>query len=402
MATVGFIDDDHVASAMSNSAQWFVAKSARQLGPSVKTERALREFVNDQSGAFADGLFVGGYGPMLLLENVEATRYLGWSDVATGNVIVSGLHIGLETTNTHVIWLDRNLQREGESEVIDLGYGSPNRVWWLDPNHAVFERTSSGMPYKTDVELVDFRHHDIKLSLGSYPYVQRIDYYEDMGMVAVLVEGEIHRFKIDLEYDKLTELPKLVDAMSMQMVRMVDPAKSGGVIAVGASYDEVGERVTTWRDDTTKTIHGKKTKAALAGGLVGIGPTGAMFVREADGTTIHDDGRPRFHLADQAIVDLAVTNRSGDRFAGIHASELMMFDGEGKQLWKQTIWGVQTAIFTTDGMRLVVRTTGGLVLLDAATGERITSACGFQFGIMTKTPVSNALNTRPVCEDSGA
>jgi len=66
------------------------------------------------------------------------------------------------------------------------------------------------------------------------------------------------------------------------------------------------------------------------------------------------------------------------------------------------VWGVQTAIFTTDSTRLVVRTTGGLVMLDAATGARIAAACGFQFGIMTKTPISNALNTRPVCEDSGA
>jgi hypothetical protein len=58
-------------------------------------------------------------------------------------------------------------------------------------------------------------------------------------------------------------------------------------------------------------------------------------------------------------------------------------------------------LFTRDGTRLLVRTTGGLLMLDAATGERLSAACGFTFGIMTKSPSATTLNTRPVCEDLG-
>ena len=44
---------------------------------------------------------------------------------------------------------------------------------------------------------------------------------------------------------------------------------------------------------------------------------------------------------------------------------------------------------------------GWLFDLDAATGARVSAACGFSFGVMTKTPQVNAFNTQPVCEDLG-
>ncbi len=78
-----------------------------------------------------------------------------------------------------------------------------------------------------------------------------------------------------------------------------------------------------------------------------------------------------------------------------------MYDPEGTVLWKQNVWGAQGIVFTTDNAAVIVRTSGGLIELDPATGARINAACGFAFGVMTKTPIMNTFNTQPVCEDLG-
>ena len=58
-----------------------------------------------------------------------------------------------------------------------------------------------------------------------------------------------------------------------------------------------------------------------------------------------------------------------------------------------------TVQFTTDDKKLILRTSGGLVLLDALTGARIAQACGFEFGVFDKDPPINTLGVTPVCED---
>jgi hypothetical protein len=399
--SIGLLDDDHAVAVAFSTVHWLIAKTAKKpdVDPWKIETSPTQESVNDQVYAIGDGMFVSALGPNLVKQDLHDTTYLGWSDVASGNVIVSGVGVGLEPRNGHMVWLDRNLQRENEVDVSELGYGPLARTWWLDPNHAVLER--GGKNNMTDVFLVDVRHHEVNVALGTYRYIQQISYVDDVGMIAIVVAGEIHRFKVDLEYDKTTALPTLLGNVQMQPFRLLDPARANGLVAIGVGFDEIGARVTFWRDAQTSTIQAAKAKAGLLGMPVGIDATGMLYVRIDDTVTGVRDGKDVVHFPIGEVADMLVANAAGDRLAGIHAAELSVYDPRGGLKWRQNVWGVQAMLFTRDGTRLVVRTTGGLLMLDAATGERLSAACGFTFGIMTKTPAATALNTRPVCEDLG-
>lgn len=399
--SIGLLDDDHAVAVAFSTVHWLIAKTAKKpdVDPWKIETSPTQESVNDQVYAIGDGMFVSALGPNLVKQDLHDTTYLGWSDVASGNVIVSGVGVGLEPRNGHMVWLDRNLQRENEVDVSELGYGPLSRTWWLDPNHAVLER--GGKDNMTDVLLVDVRHHEVSVALGTYRYIQQISYADNVGMIAIVVAGEIHRFKVDLEYDKTTALPTLLGNVQNSQFRLLDPARANGLIAIGVGYDELGERVTSWRDAQASTIQGTKSKTPLLGAPVGIDATGMIYVRAGDKVTGVRDGKDVEHFPTGEVSEMLVSNAAGDRLAGIHGAELSVYDFKGGVKWRQNVWGAQAMLFTRDGTRLVVRTTGGLLMLDAATGERLSAACGFTFGIMTKTPAATALNTRPVCEDLG-
>jgi hypothetical protein len=398
---IGLVDEDHAVAVAFSAVHWLVAKTAKKpdIDPWKIETSPTAESVNDQVYAIGDGMFVSALGPNLVKQDLHDTTYLGWSDVASGNVIVSGVGVGLEPGNGHMVWLDRNLQRENEVDVAELGYGPLMRTWWLDSNHAVLERR--GKNDTSEVFLVDVRHHEVDVALGSFRYIQQISYAEDVGMISIVIAGEIHRFKVDLEYDKTTALPTLLGNVQTQWFRLLDPARANGLIAIGVGYDDMGMRVTSWHDAQAKTIQGAKSKTPLLGAPIGIDASGMIFQRGGDNVTGVRDGKAVLHFPTGDLLELLVSNAAGDRLAGIHGAELAVYDPNGGLKWRQNVWGAQAMLFTRDGTRLVVRTTGGLLMLDAATGERLAAACGFTFGIMTKTPAATALNTRPVCEDLG-
>src|SRR5262249_40580901 len=97
--------------------------------------------------------------------------------------------------------------------------------------------------------------------------------------------------------------------------------------------------------------------------------------------------------------DFIMPNRDGTLLATMHQGEIAIIDPNGVPRWHETVWGTQMVQFTGDERRLLVRTSGGLIALDAATGKRVAAACGFGFGLLDKEPQLNTLGVTPVCED---
>lgn len=399
---IGLVDEDHAVAVAFSTVHWLIAKTApkKVSADPWKVETSPgQETVNDQVYAIGDGMLVSALGPNLVKQDLHDTTYLGWSDVATGNLVISGVEVGLEPRSGHIVWLDRNLQRERDVDLTELGYVWPKRAWWLDANHAVLER--NGKANMTDLTLVDLRHRDVEIKLGTYSYVQQVTYAEDVGMITIAVADEVHRFKVDLDYNKTTPLATLTGSVSSQQLRLLDPTRANGLIAITVSYDEGNWRVTTWRDAPSSTIAGVKSKTPLIGNPIGGDATGMIYVRFGETVSAVRDGKEVLHFPTGEVAEMLIPNTAGDRLAGIHGPELSVYDLSGGLQWRLNVWGAQAMVFTHDGARLVVRTTGGLLVLDATTGERLAAACGFTFGIMTKTPTAAALDTRPVCEDLG-
>ncbi len=399
---LGFVDDDHVVRVFRTTHWWSAKAAAAPAKPDpwhVETGGG-DETVNDIAGAFGDGRVVAGIGPDLLLQDLHDTRYLGWRDTASGALVAAGAHVGLETTSTHVVWLDRELQRETDLELGDLGLGTVNRAWWLDPDHAVVQSNDQN---RVKLELVDLRHRDRRVDLGTYGYVARVELEPSLHVLAIADGGVIRRFSVDLERDRVDELPALDASTSLQTMRLLDPARANGAIAIVAGYGDDGERLITYRADGARRharIRGKRS-AALEGNVLGIAPDGTVYLRTAGAVIAQRDGKTGLHFPAGELSDLLVPDASGEHLASIHGTEVAMYLADGTVVWRQHVWGAQDVRFVAGGSRLVLRTAGGIVALDVATGARRAAACGFAFGLMTKTPQTGALNVQPVCEDLG-
>jgi hypothetical protein len=400
-AAIGFVDNDRVARLVGTT-HWWISTHAGK-GVKVADPWHVDNGIGDENingdGQAADGKIVAGLGPDLVIQDLHDTKYLGWRELATGNVIASGMHIGVETTSLHIVWLDRALQRESEVDLGDFGFSTRNRVWWLDPNHAVVMETGD----KPALTLVDFRHRDQRVALGSFTYVQRVELDRTSNELAVVDDGVARRYTLDLEHDQMTELQPLALSFQASMLIQLDPARNAGAIAIVWGYDENGDRFATYRDGDAKPgkrLKGKNYKMP-SGNFVGYDRDGTIYMHDVEGIYAMHDGKILRRFPLHELATSIVADKTGQRLVGIQGASVTMYDPQGTVLWTQNVWSAQSIVFTTDGAGVLVRTGGGLIELDAATGARITAACGFSFGVMTKTPQVNAFNAQPVCEDLG-
>jgi len=399
-SAIGFVDDDRVV-RMTGTTHWWIATHAGKSGK-VADPWHVDNGIGDESiggdGAVADGIVVSGTGPDLVLQDLYDTKYLGWRQLASGALIQAGSHLGVTTTMSSVVWLDRALQRESEVALEDYGFTGRDRTWWLDPNHAVV----AGAGDSAALSLVDLRRPIKSVALGSYTYVQRVDYDEAMHQLAVLDDRVVRRFTVDLEHDQITELQALDVTFQPSIVIQLDPARSDGAIAIAWGYDDDGDRMATFREADAKPgkhIKAKKRRVE-SGSYAGFSPDGTIFMHDGKGVLALRDGKTVRRFPKGELADSLVADKTGERLVGIHGAAVTMYDAAGAKRWTQNVWGAQSALFAADGS-IVVRTTGGLIELDPATGTRIAAACGFAFGVMTKTPTISTFNTQPVCEDLG-
>ena len=400
-SAIGFVDNDRVV-RISGQTKWWIATHAENTVNIIDpwhVDTGLGEQSINGDGQVADGVVVAGIGSDLLLQDRNATRYLGWRELATGAVIAAGSHVGVETTMSHIVWLDRALQRESDVDLEDFGFTARDRVWWLDPNHAAVMSTGD----KAALELIDFRHRDQRLALGTYTYIQRVDFDQATHRLAVVDDGVVRRFELDLEHDQMTELAALDLPFQSSLLIQLDPARNAGAVAIAWGYDDDGERMATYRDGDAKPNKRLKAKnhKVPASSYRGAAADGTIYMQDGESVFAMRDGKTVRRFPKGEVADSLVADSTGQRLVGIHQAAVTMYDAQGAVLWTQNVWGAQGIVFTTDDAGVIVRTSGGLIELDPATGARINAACGFAFGVMTKTPIMNTFNTQPVCEDLG-
>jgi hypothetical protein len=135
--------------------------------------------------------------------------------------------------------------------------------------------------------------------------------------------------------------------------------------------------------------------------VIDVDRAGTVFVipREVDGdrksVRAYRDGRlVRTIEVDGAAIGGAVA-RNGTTLAVHSNAEVFVVDA-GIERWRAPVWGGTFARFTDDGATLVVRTGGGLIAFDAATGKRRATGCGWGFGLRSTTPAATSVLTQPV------
>ncbi len=399
----GFVDDDHVA-RVSTKVEWWVAASADPLTKDpVKAYAEQPESAANESGAVGDGILVWGRGSVLALQSPLETRYLGWRDPAIGHLVANvGGSLGL-SRGSRLLLLDRTLHRTSEAALGERD-GALDPVTWLDANHAVVQRRqldAHGRIQIRSLELVDLRHRARTVPLVQARFFQRVEWDADLHLLGVVADGALRRFSTDLETTHATELPAIHTTGQVDAFRMLDPKRANGMAVVLAQSDPVtGGLVGFWTEGDGKTELAGMRGTALLGSVGGIGPTGAIYVK-FEQTSLVVRGALAKPVEFHVQLGTVAADATGERLVAVQGSRVTMLDPEGTPRWSANVWDAQRALFSPDGARVVVETRGGLVALDAATGERASTACAYDFGIMTKPPEINALSAAPVCEASG-
>jgi hypothetical protein len=375
----GFVDD-HELAALS-PLQWWTIGSA-SADPWAVTTPASPATI---AGAAANGVVIAPSGPELALLTPTSTRYLGWAEMNPSIATVVGDGIAIATSGTHYAWLDRSLveRRAGDLHEENV-FGMP-----IDDRHVLVQHpVTSGR----DVKLVDFDHPDRSLMIGHFDDVYRLGFAPRTQDLFLEDGTMLHRFRLDLAHDAVTELPG-TKRVSENFQFEVDPAAVGGALAIAWALEEGNRtRIDELRDEGGKLV--RKKLRVLHGFVASVDAHGGVWWRDQPGGPIHH-GNVTLPAAPAVVPD----------HAGLTALEtdgttLALYAADGTERWRVPAWRVTTVAFTADDRQVLVHGLGGVVLLDAATGERVAAACGWQFGLRDHAPAVSVPGSASVCEDS--
>jgi hypothetical protein len=127
-----------------------------------------------------------------------------------------------------------------------------------------------------------------------------------------------------------------------------------------------------------------------------IADDGTMYVTHAGKLQIwRGDSMTSFGLRGGGSIAVA---DNGQRLATIRNNYVVVVDSKGNDVWQAPLWNAVQALFVKDDTALVVRTRGGLVTFDAATGERLAAECGWGFGLTSEVQTLVTMEAEPVCE----
>jgi hypothetical protein len=399
---IGFIDDDHAARAISRVEWWVAASADSKTDPWHVDEAKLDVVVANESAAIGDGLVVSGHGASLALQTMSASHFLGWRLLASGDLATTIAGSVTLDVGQRLLALDRRLERTSELAFEGHGYAKPLALWWIDANHAVMEQPApsrSDEVRRDQLELVDFRHEARRVPLGTYAYVRRVAWNAEVRTLAVVGDGTIERSRLDLEANTLVKLPAIKVPATIEVMELLDPDRADGASLVVSRTDNNGQLLGYWVSDTTTTDYSLPANAGavLEGLVVGTSPTGAIFLENSQGVVMRR--RSERKLFPRLQAERVSTDRTGTRILVLYRGQITLLDPAGTELWRQRVWGAQVALFSPDGTQVVIGTAGGLVALDANTGVRTATACGFSFGLMTKPPETTPHSMVPVCEE---
>lgn len=372
---LGFIDDAHVV-AMGAQPRWW-SDAAEHSDPWANTTPPNPA---TSMGAVGGGVLVSGYGGGLALATPARTRYLGWQDIGAQTATFANGRIAVTFGPARVAWLDGALFEQRRAELA----GTPTYTLPVGDHHAVYEWQLGN---ELHVELVDLDRPKFPVALGSFAAISRLDYEPRTHVFGVGHGALEHLWSLDLVKTTANRLPDLLgERADATYVRLLDPAIAGGTRAVVSVNTEAHSEVTR--------LPGGKPQA-LPGYLLAVDDQGRAYSTDNAKTLYRDDAV----VVKDSGGDVPSPDHTGRLLALTSNSGVRLLDG-GIERWRLPQWGVVAVTFSDDDRQLLVRTIGGMTMVDAATGERVATACAWGFGVFDAPTSQVAVGQGSVCEDN--
>jgi len=408
--SLGFLDDDTVGIAGFNIVWWKKAEPEKPASerddpwewrntPVTPTNVNLSGMA--PAAAYGDGAAFTVVNSSLLIADPTKARYLGWRVPAWGG-FASTSDLVLSQSGAKFTWLDDDLQsvrsidlqkHRGESS---WAYGQPVG------SHHVISQGHTGD--STRLDLIDVDHPDTRVEIVKNVQVEQ--YFIGDGTLAVKIGKKLRRFKLDLAATTVTEmLPAItMTDYSINLVRAFDPTVTNGLVAVAVTWPKAysEHQALTFYRLVNGTITQERIKR-FDGQILRVLPGGDFVIVDRSDNmaklAVMRDGKIVRTISEKAIVPAPMVDPSATRFVRYAQQDLVMIDDTGKELWRRQLWGAHNWMFSPSGKRLVVAAAGGLLSLDAATGDTVARECGFEFGVHDQAPDVGAMGNTTLCED---
>jgi hypothetical protein len=407
--SVGFFSDTLVALSHFNIGWWTMSPLEPKKPPhdpwAVDDDSAALAMASGTvaSAGFANRRVVSAHQMSLAITDAKQTRYLGYKTGSVGAMHALESHVVINTSSNLFTWLDEDLQVVRHANLREIlrsegslgwAYGTP-----VGPHHVVVQRHHH-QEGKVRLELLDLERPAEPVLIGLYAAFERLEVHG--GLVGVVHNRKLHRFRLDLENTTVTPvLPPLSIDNAVSTIRLFDPDKAGGIVAV----------TTGWKSDyashQTLTVYRQRgsqiTKSATdrfdvnilhslpSGRMYKLDYSKAVSLHVLEGTAVVD----KLPLAELGAP--VAFSRDGSRIAFFNGHDIIVTDAALRELWRRPLWGATTMLFVGTS-RLVVQTGSGSIALDAVTGEERARECGWNFGLHDEAPQTVSNGQAPVCE----
>jgi hypothetical protein len=399
-ALVGFLDDERAAFGGGIVLAAPTMTAVADPWASVRSSTSLRI---GRAPTVANGAVISGHGTSLILADPSNTLFLGYRDIAsaylrvTSNVISFGL-------GSRVLWLDEELHDRRARDVLNDAINgiAVDDHHLLKGTYTYLETERS----KLDVALID-ASSGLEVQLGTWAGASSVTYDPDTRVLAITgYTTTIPRVRLDTEAAKVTPIRPLKTRRDAG-IELFDPAVANDIVAITTAYDGDAIVHETFVDDheqTAKPLTSSSVTRLINAVTIGFDRTGALYALHMKGdkathVATYRNGKElkRWRVTEQ--LSAGAVDRAGMQLAMTTSTDVVLFDTDGHERWRTPMWATHAMRFTADGKKLIVNTGGGLVMLDASTGVRLASACGWGFGLSTTEPSLNTFNTPAVCAE---
>jgi hypothetical protein len=385
---IGFVDEDDVAE-IDGIVSWWPAAPDFTAAESQMEDLKLVAPNRTLGAAVGDKLAVTAVEAQLELEQIGHREFLGWDEDTAGTISPTPDGFELVLRDGHILALDRDLGRLYASTFSADSYYAPV---WIDARHLIVTQRDND---QYTVRIVDPTTGTQGLVLETTDTVNEVTYQAALHEVAIIGNGAVNRFALDAAFTRATPLPPLEGAVTH--VHLLDPAISNGVIAIAAtSLGGLTWTLSAWSEGAGRALEPQSVLQNSR--FQGFDDTGGIYMTTGDELDVRR-GTEQQRLGHSSMSMVVVPSRDGQRIAALDRNEVSMLDAHGHELWHRTVWNTEALVFSADQRELVLQTSGGLLQLDASTGERLASRCAFGFGLHKEIASWAPRNVPTVCED---
>jgi hypothetical protein len=368
----------------------------------VGSKRIARNFGDE--AAVADGMLVSSTATSLTLTTPTAVHYLGYEDIPDGRLVLTGGQLVEAAVSNRTLWLDSDLHPVSS-------YQTPSATapgtWMLAPlvagPHQVV-LTTMAQNYTTGnadgtLELVDTEGNKPNLTIGKLPAEQLGTLVVQGDVLMVHSNTSTARYRLDVDAWKVSELAPLATVQG-EVIHLTDPSRTDGIAAYVGRAMADGFHVMTFREGPAGShalIQGTPSKP-ISGFLFGFDDDGNAYAITAYGAEVFDRaGTSVARIKTTGLNAQGAIGRDG-KLAFLGMNEVIGLDRGGER-WRVPAWQPLSATFTPDGTRLIVGLRSGFVVLDPRTGERISTQCGWNFGVWDSMPSTREFGEAPICAE---